>query len=262
MFYFLNSKKLGEGQLTTTRNTYWGSLFVNLQNHLKEQSDIYINMVIKEPYFHYTPIGNYESIQKAHPYKAHICLQGYYQSPLYFDKYKKYLFKFIGLSSCQEKIIKQEKITTNNIYISMHFRLGDYKKYINTHPILHESYYINSLTYILEKQQDTHNIIILYFCENDDIMDVENKIQIIKDKFPNLQFKRAPQHLLDWEQLMLMSVCQHNIIANSTFSWWGAYMKKDTSETQLVCYPNVWFGPYLKKNDTRTLFPSNWIKIK
>jgi hypothetical protein len=58
--------------------------------------------------------------------------------------------------------------------------------------------------------------------------------------------------------MLLMSVCDHNIIANSTFSWWGAYLNQNPSK--IVCYPGTWFGPALK-HDTRDLFPTDWVKM-
>ena len=60
----------------------------------------------------------------------------------------------------------------------------------------------------------------------------------------------------DWEEMLAMSLCNHNIIANSTFSWWGAYF--NSNEDKIVCYPSVWFGPELKNNNTVDLFPEEW----
>ena len=60
----------------------------------------------------------------------------------------------------------------------------------------------------------------------------------------------------DYEQMLLMSLCQHNIIANSSFSWWGGYFNNNLEKN--VCYPSVWNG---STNETQDLFPENWNKI-
>jgi hypothetical protein len=64
----------------------------------------------------------------------------------------------------------------------------------------------------------------------------------------------------DWEQMIFMSCCKFNIIANSTFSWWGAFL--NTIENRVVCYPSLWFGPKNVHMDTRDLFKGlPWEKI-
>ena len=56
--------------------------------------------------------------------------------------------------------------------------------------------------------------------------------------------------------MLYMSLCRHNIIANSSFSWWGAYF--NSNKEKIVCYPSVWFGNNM---DTRDLCPETWIKM-
>ena len=73
-----------------------------------------------------------------------------------------------------------------------------------------------------------------------------------------LTFVRANPLLEDWEQMLLMSLCNYNIIANSTFSWWGAYL--NTNICKIVCYPDKWFMPEANK-DTNDLFLDDWVQI-
>jgi hypothetical protein len=82
------------------------------------------------------------------------------------------------------------------------------------------------------------------------------KIQIVVDAKGNQS--AISLDLEDWEQLLMMSSCGHNIIANSTFSWWGAYL--NSNPDKIVCYPETWFGPKAQ-HDTLDLFPEDWIKV-
>ena len=80
----------------------------------------------------------------------------------------------------------------------------------------------------------------------------------LKNIFKNINFIRANNELDDWEQMLLMSLCQHNIIANSTFSWWGAWL----SSSELVVAPSGWFkGSNNQHLDTKDLIPENWMVI-
>ena len=192
-----------------------------------------------------------------------IMLVGYFQSYKYFDMYKKGIFKIIKLET-KQNILKTKFANDINFdtTVSLHFRLGDYKKLQDYHPILLDTYYIDALKQI-KKDTNTNNIYkpirtILYFCEDTDFDEVLGKIYNLEQIFPELIFIRADNNLQDWEQLVLMSLCSHNIIANSTFSWWGAYF--NTNPTKIVCYPSTWFGPKAGHN-TDDMFSENWIKI-
>jgi tellurite resistance-related uncharacterized protein len=143
--------------------------------------------------------------------------------------------------------------------ISMHFRIGDFKYMPSYHPILKYEYYKLSIFYILEREQTNKIEKVLYFCEDCDLHEVSNIIQLLEKDFPKLVFERGGEKFNDWGQLMLMSLCKYNIIANSTFSWWGAYF--NTNENKIVCYPAKWFG-IKAKHDTSDLCPDDWIKIK
>ena len=56
-----------------------------------------------------------------------------------------------------------------------------------------------------------------------------------------------------------MSMCKNNIIANSSFSWWGAWM--NTNENKIIISPATWFGKSLHYHDTSDIYGTNWIKI-
>jgi len=67
----------------------------------------------------------------------------------------------------------------------------------------------------------------------------------------------------DWKQMLIMSLIKNNIIANSTFSWWSAYLNINNNNT--VIYPSIWFGPKIFQNMTtkqkKDRFPEKWICV-
>ena len=101
---------------------------------------------------------------------------------------------------------------------------------------------------------------VLVFCEQNDLPEITPIIDQLKHVYPTLTFQLIDFTLNDWQQLLVMSLCQHNIIANSSYSWWGAYF--NTNMNKIVCYPAQWFGRKLQaKNDIKDLCPSEWTRI-
>jgi hypothetical protein len=106
-------------------------------------------------------------------------------------------------------------------------------------------------TYIYPAQIECHPETTL-----DDVIEI---IAFLQDAYRDLKFIRVENTFEDWEQMLLMSCCHHNIIANSSFSWWSAYFNKWSDK--IICYPSVWFGPESTHN-TKDLCPKNWNKIQ
>jgi hypothetical protein len=177
----------------------------------------------------------------------------------YFHNQYSMICRIIGLDKMKENILAKINLDKQNFetYISMHFRIGDYKKIQEYHPLTTYDYYERALEYITT-HKPFENFNILYFCEDNDIDDVLKVINRLIIKFPNYNFSRGDNKLADWEQMLLMSLCHNNIIANSSFSWWSAYF--NSWEDKIVCYPSVWFGEIVK-NDTKDLCPPEWVKI-
>jgi hypothetical protein len=249
-FLFLNVESLGDGK-TKVRPTYWKTFFHHLETFLI--SKLPFMKIVREIDFTYNKIPKNEIINED------IILYGYFQSYKYFQNHYYTIYRLLGIDNMKSSVIK--KMDKNNTYftntISIHFRLGDYKLLKDFYSILSYNYYIRSLQYIqninLEK-----DFVILYFCEKEDLEEVLLIINKLETYFPMYTFVRANCELEDWEQLLLMSCCKHNIIANSTFSWWGAYFNNNSQK--IVCYPSTWFGENTNMN-TKDLCPSNWIKI-
>jgi hypothetical protein len=255
-FKFADLETLGGGS-TTLRYTFWNTFFSNLKPFLlKEMPGVHI---IREKDFTFNELPLYEMINRD------VLLFGYFQSYKYFQSNYSIICKIIGLDKMKENLINKlqlNDINTNNLEktISMHFRLGDYKKIQEFHPLATYNYYERALTHIKNyNPKETEIFTVLFFCEDNDIDDVLITINKLITKFPNYSFIRGGNTLADWEQMLFMSICHHNIIANSSFSWWGAYF--NSGQDKIVCYPSVWFGKVCN-NDTKDLCPPDWIKIE
>ena len=262
-FFFINQHQLTNERDakngTTVRYSYWDTFLSGLKPFIKDPEKLpKLDMYLKEQLFQYDPSILLNLLNNQHQVKM---LVGYFQSSKYFDVYKDKIFQLLKISNKQLilKVLYENKINFDNT-ISLHFRLGDYKKFPEIYPILTTEYYINSLNYILtqttNKNKDEKNI--LYFCEDADLTQVLEMIKRLQQVFTELTFERADNTLSDWQQMLLMSLCKDNIIANSTFSWWAAYFNPNPCKT--VCYPETWFNSKAG-NDTADLCPEDWSAI-
>lgn len=159
-------------------------------------------------------------------------------------------FKSIGFEIKKEIYPKKKiKISTelrnilkNENAVSVHIRRGDYKQFNN---LLSMTYYTNAID-LINKEIDN-----AYFCVfSDDLEWVKKHINFGNNVF----FVNEDRKLMDYEELMIMSRCKHNIIANSTFSWWGAWLNNNPDK--IVIGPRKW--------DARcniNIMPNEWIKV-
>ena len=236
------------------RPTYWDTLFCDLKKFTTEENPTFHNNFLynlqkyHEPHFHYSSIP---------PGLENTILYGYYQSYKYFDKYRDRVLSVMGVNR-QREIIRDEfsnLIQPGEPCISIHFRLGDYKEKQQFHPVLPYEYYDNAIKLIPREYLDYAKI--LYFCEEEDRSYVDGIMAKLYEKH-NLRIPiRVENNIPDWKKMLIMSHCQINIIANSSYSWWAAYLNDDPKKT--VIYPDVWFGPAITHN-TNDMFPDNWIK--
>ena len=250
-FKFKNSSSLGGGA-STLRYTFWETFFVSLKPFLI--SEIPPSYVIRENGFHYNNFHINDMINK------NVTISGYFQSYKYFEENYSLIYKLINIDKMKNDLLS--KLNLNSEYldntISMHFRIGDYKKIQHIHPLATYEFYERSLIHLINCNPEIkYNV--LYFCEDVDIQDVMLIVNKLVNKFPTLNFQRGINTIEDWQQMLLMSCCHHNIIANSSFSWWSAYL--NSYKDKIVCYPSVWFGQ-VANNNTKDLCPLDWIRIQ
>jgi hypothetical protein len=250
-FQFLNLTTLGGGS-TTVRYTFWETFFSNMKPFLIQNLPQPIH-VIRENGFPYNELPVREMVNR------NVMIYGYFQSYKYFQENYSMIYRILNIDKMKNDIINNLNLTSEYLEntVSMHFRIGDYKKIQDFHPLATYNYYARSLLY-MQISKPNNNFTILYFCEDCDIDDVMVIINKLTTNYPLYNFKRGLNTLEDWQQMLLMSCCHHNIIANSSFSWWSAYL--NSNKDKIVCYPSVWFGK-AANNDTRDLCPPDWVRV-
>jgi hypothetical protein len=179
-------------------------------------------------------------------------LDGFWQSGEYFKDISDILKKeFQFKESPHANIISYlDKIKGSNS-ISIHIRRGDYvtsKSISNYHGVCSLDYYNNSVKYVAEKIDHPE-----FFVFSDDI---EWAKQNLKINFPHL-FIQNDRSVPAYEDMRLMTACKHNIIANSSFSWWAAWLNNNPEK--IVVAPLKWFVDPTYNVDN--LVPANWVKI-
>jgi hypothetical protein len=178
-------------------------------------------------------------------YQPNLQIQGYFQSEKYFIENKNEIINKLltGLYSYEKsKDVFDYVKNFNKPLVSVHIRRGDYLNFSHIHTPCSLEYYENALSTMKEKIGD----FIPIFISDDKVWCNENFNSIISP---------FDDELMD---LTLMTKCDHNIIANSSFSWWGAYLNQNNDK--IVIGPKKWFGPGGPQNQEDTI-PENWIKI-
>lgn len=200
-----------------------------------QKNNIVTENIFKEPYFQYT--------EQINSVKDNTSIEGYFQSEKYFVNHKEEIlneFKFKPeiLKTAQNFIsdFKSKEI------IAVHIRRGD--AVVNpTFPLMGVDYFQKAIDHFSDKE---YNFLII----SDDIEWCKN----IFSEGDNVRFSKGVDDFVD---LCLMSLANHNIISNSSFSWWGAYL--NTNPSKKVIAPNNWFKD--KSVNTSDLIPKDWIII-
>lgn len=285
-FFFMQQQEIS-GHPGHPRYTHWSTILRGLRRYLTPSNPVTDKMFQSLPRwdevgFQYTALPT-ETVKYLKPLRIH----GYFQSERYFvDKYKE-ICEMIQLKE-QQTLIKKlyENETWGRDYydnecssqeqmrrelVSIHFRIGDSVLNLHIHPVMTVDYYYRAISHIVaagNSSPKSYSFLVFYEpCDKEIVLKhiAELKHRLETDIHGpaygrDIQFHFVRDTIADWQQMLLMSVCDHNIIANSTFSWWGAYFNANPGK--VVYYPSVWFGPGAS-HDTRDLCPesSSWVKI-
>jgi hypothetical protein len=219
-----------------------------LRTELFDSFDLRVNIgllnnghapVVKERFFHFD-----EELFSMCP--DHVSLQGYFQSEKYFKNIEQeirddFTFKDEVLKPCKEMITAVENP------IALHIRRTDYLTNSENHFNLPLEYYEAALKHF----NSDRNIIVFSddptWCQEQDLFEDER-----------FMISENTDNRVD---MCLMSLCSDFIIANSSFSWWGAWLSQNKNKK--VIAPVQWFGKtgYTKDHDTKDLIPNDWIRI-
>lgn len=159
--------------------------------------------------------------------RGNYYVKGWFQEERYFQHIRQELLKEL---TPKKKIRISRELRREIDYeesVALHVRRGDY---VRTRNALNLSYYKNAIAYIKEHCQNPH---ILFF--SDDLSWVRKNF----GKEENYIYVNEDGRLKDYEELLVMSKCKSNIISNSTFSWWGAWLNRN-SEKIVIAPRNCW----------------------
>ena len=177
-----------------------------------------------------------------------IFLKGYFQTEKYFSKYRtEILQEFKVVSNLKEETIALLKTIEGTNAVSIHIRRGDYVNH-SIHDSCTAEYYNKAMALVESRIESP-----VYFVFSDDINWVKENFSP-KFKTYYVDFNDAKTN---YEDLKLMASCKHNIIANSSFSWWGAWL--NTHKNKIVIAPEKWFN--VATLDYTDIVPESWVKL-
>jgi hypothetical protein len=216
------------------RSYSWDSLLKNFKNLLLPSPNTPFS-IYKEPSYGHREMPIFNN---------NIYLQGYFQSSKYCSKVKELLKSVLTFPIDIRKTLETKYgsfIFDPNVVI-VHARQGDYKSKVAYHGPLSTAYYKNVKTQIETVVKNP-----FYLLTSDDDYWISNNIFGERSLILNEDMISL---------LWLFTQCKNIVMANSTFSWWGAYL----SEATHVWVPNKWFGPS-GPSDYETIYESNWVRV-
>ncbi len=178
---------------------------------------------------------------------------GFWQTEKYFkdiqDEIRKEVTLKEPLSTYSQSIMDQIRVTNA---VSLHVRRGDYvtrEKAAKWHGVCSPEYYKAAVELILKKVPAPH-----FFLFSDDYEWTKENFKWLPVAYTCVNNPSDK----NYEDLMLMSACKHHIIANSSFSWWGAWL--NPRKDKIVIAPKQWFAN-APKNDPRDIVPEEWVRL-
>ena len=185
--------------------------------------------------------------------KEVICL-GYWQSEEYFKPEAEALRKQLIFQKrpADSTLSVAETIRSVNNATFVHIRRGDYVTNANAnrhHGVCNKEYYNRSVRYLRERVSGTH-----FFVFSDNLAWVRRELGAILNPATYVEHNTEAD---SWQDMYLMSLCRHAIVANSSFSWWGAWLNSEGN--RIVIAPQHWFTA--NKSTQLTVVPAHWTTL-
>lgn len=199
--------------------------------------------IIAETCMHFTPVLSKQ--------KGNLYLDGYWQSEKYFNAFRDEIIKCFAfdlkLIDEENKKLAREMMSCESV--SVHIRRNDYlKPAINkVHGTCTLQYYSQAIDLLRSRLPKS----VLYFFSDDETW--------VKENFSglhNIHCVEGNRGKNSWKDMYLMSQCKHHIIANSSFSWWGAWLSENTSK--IVVAPEQWFKDKDMNKAAKSIIPEKW----
>lgn len=178
-------------------------------------------------------------------------LDGYWQNLCYLHRYSSYIRNDIRLKTpiLEEDLFFADEIVKSNS-VSIHVRRGDYISNVDSmrvHGVCGLDYYKRAIDLLASRYEN-----LTFFVFSDDLPWARENLSFIKNVF----FVGGASDKKCAHDIRLMSMCKHHIIANSTFSWWGAWLNDHVNK--VVIAPSRW---YADGRNVDELFPPHWLRV-
>lgn len=221
---------------TFTRDAFWNPLyFPHLRNVAYDEKLPAVLIEEKQHSYYALP---YED----HYRSSNIIFVGYWQSYKYFELWR-------------DVVLNKFRIPweMDQGYVSLHVRRGDYLRYPSINPLATHEYYAEAVkTFKLYGYRK-------FKVFSDDLSWCAQEFK--HPDYVGCEFQYPNVSSIE-SDLIRLSCCEHNIMSNSTYAWWGAWLNRNPKKIVICPHEDNYYGPANKHLDVSTLYPPEWIRIK
>lgn len=242
----------------TKRDFELGIFNISFKEFSQKERDIcfgrsFKNKLLRKLFYGYTQVVKQTENELVQiPDSKNIYFDGYFQSEKYFIQNRELLLQEFSFPLLDERNSETaRKINSSENSVSIHIRRGDYLKpeVLKYHGCLEDDYCVKAISCLKSKYMN-----LSFFVFSDDMEYAERLFQNLE----NVNFINDNSGKDSWKDMALMSECRHHIIANSSFSWWGAWLSCKSGTT---IAPQNWFNKDFANYEIDDFVPKSWIKI-